>query len=414
MSEKIIVEIVSLVILLFLSALFSSSETAYTHMSMIRVKHLVSKGNKRAKTLEKLKKDPEKTVTTILIGNNIANISASSIATALAIDFFGNKGVGVAVGVMTFLILLFGEITPKRYAIRRAETLTLAVAPLLSILSKIFYPILLAFTGFSNLFLGKSIDNGPIFTEEEIKTIIHVGEQEGTIEEDEKEMIAGIFELEDTRIKEIMTPRVDMVCLEAGETLENILNNAIKVGYSRLPVYEGKVDNIVGILYIKDLLKYLKDGNFNISVGKIKKKAYFVPETKRADDLLSELQRKRVHMAIVIGEYGGVTGLVTLEDLLEEIVGEIFDEYDIARDEILILDENTAIVDARLPIGELNEGMKLDLPMDSVDTLAGFMMENLDKVPEEGEGIIYENSRFIIEEMDEKKIVQVRIIKSTQ
>ncbi|MCK4310076.1 MAG: HlyC/CorC family transporter, partial [Methanomicrobia archaeon] len=400
----IIIEIVSLVALLFLSALFSSAETAFTHIDLLKVKYLVSTGNKRAKTLEKLKNDPERTLTTILIGNNLVNISASSIATSLAIDFFGSKGIGVAVGVMTFLILVFGEITPKSYAIRKAESLALFVAPLFDFLSKIFYPINIAFNGISNLFLGKNVKNTPTFTEDEIKTLIDVGEEEGTIAEDEKEMITSIFEFGDTRIKEIMIPRVDMICAEAEETLKKVLNKAIKAGCSRLPVYKDTVDNIVGILYVKDLLKYVKDGNFNVSADKIKREAYFIPETKRADDLLREMQKKRVHMAIVISEYGGVTGLVTLEDLLEEIVGEIFDEYDVAEDEIVRIDENTVIVDARLAIDELNEKMSLKLPNESFDTLAGFMMEYLDKVPEEGEEVEYENDKFIIEEMDEKKI----------
>ncbi len=413
-NETIIIEIVSLVALLFLSALFSSAETAFTHIDLLKVKHLVSTGNKRAKTLEKLKNDPERTLTTILIGNNLVNISASAVATSLAIDFFGSKGIGVAVGVMTFLILVFGEITPKSYAIRKAESLALFVAPLFDFLSKIFYPINIAFNGISNLFLGKNVKNTPTFTEDEIKTLIDVGEEEGTIEEDEKEMITSIFEFGDTRIKEIMIPRVDMICAEAEETLKEVLNKAIKAGCSRLPVYKDTVDNIVGILYVKDLLKYLKDGNFNVSADKIKKEAYFIPETKKADDLLREMQKKRVHMAIVISEYGGVTGLVTLEDLLEEIVGEIFDEYDVAEDEIVRIDENTVIVDARLAIDELNEKMSLELPNESFDTLAGFMMEYLDKVPEEGEEVEYENDKFIIEKMDEKKISKVRIIKSSQ
>ncbi|MCK4636287.1 MAG: HlyC/CorC family transporter [Methanomicrobia archaeon] len=410
----IIIEIVSLVALLFLSALFSSAETAFTHIDLLKVKYLVSTGNKRAKTLEKLKNDPERTLTTILIGNNLVNISASSIATSLAIDFFGSKGIGVAVGVMTFLILVFGEITPKSYAIRKAESLALFVAPLFDFLSKIFYPINIAFNGISNLFLGKNVKNTPTFTEDEIKTLIDVGEEEGMIAEDEKEMITSIFEFGDTRIKEVMIPRVDMICAEAEETLKEVLNKAIKAGCSRLPVYKDTVDNIVGILYVKDLLKYLKDGNFNVSADKIKREAYFIPETKRADDLLREMQKKRVHMAIVISEYGGVMGLVTLEDLLEEIVGEIFDEYDVAEDEIVRIDENTVIVDARLAIDELNEKMSLKLPNESFDTLAGFMMEYLDKVPEEGEEVEYENDKFIIEKMDEKKISKVRIIKSSQ
>jgi gliding motility-associated protein GldE len=403
-----------LIALLFLSALFSSAETAFTHIDLLKVKHLVSTGNKRAKTLEKLKNDPERTLTTILIGNNLVNISASSIATSLAIDFFGSKGIGVAVGVMTFLILVFGEITPKSYAIRKAESLALFVAPLFDFLSKIFYPINIAFNGISNLFLGKNVKNTPTFTEDEIKTLIEVSEEEGTIAEDEKEMITSIFEFGDTRIKEIMIPRVDMICAEAEETLKEVLNKAIKAGCSRLPVYKDTVDNIVGILYVKDLLKYLKDGNFNVFADKIKREAYFIPETKRADDLLREMQKKRVHMAIVISEYGGVTGLVTLEDLLEEIVGEIFDEYDVAEDEIVRIDENTVIVDARLAIDELNEKMNLKLPNESFDTLAGFMMEYLDKVPEEGEEVEYKNYKFIIEKMDEKKISKVRIIKSSQ
>jgi gliding motility-associated protein GldE len=413
MTEKIVVEIISLIVLLFLSAVFSSSETAFTHIDLLKVKNLANSGDKKAKTLERLKEDPERTITTILVGNNLVNISASSVATVLAIEFFGSKGVGVAVGVMTFLILIFGEITPKSYAIRKAESLALFMAPVINILSKIFYPINVTFICISNLFLGKDIKHAPTFTEEEIKTLIDVGKEEGTIEEEEQEMITSIFEFGDTRVKDIMVPRVDMICVEAEETLRDVVGTVTNVGYSRMPIYREKIDNIIGLLYVKDLLEYLKDGNVGITVEKLKREAYFIPETKRADDLLREMQKKRIHMAIVIGEYGGVTGLVTLEDLIEEIVGEIFDEYDVTKEEILYLDKNTAIVDARLPIDELNAEMELDLPNESFDTLAGFMMEYLDKVPEEGEVVKFKDNKFIIERMDEKKISQIRIITSS-
>jgi Mg2+/Co2+ transporter CorB len=327
-----IVKIVLLFLLLLLSGFFSGSETALIRVGRIKARSLLKRGVKGADTVEKLVSEPEALLTTVLIGNNIVNIAASALATSLAIDYFGDLGVGIALGVMTFLILTFGEIVPKTLAVHHAEQFSITVSRPLEILIFVLRPVIRILSVITNAvgkMLGLKIPQGKLLSEEEVKTMLDIGEEEGAIEGDEKEMMNGVLKLDYITAKNVMTPKEAMVCLEAHQTLETAIELIKSSGYSRIPVFEGNEDNIVGILYAKDLLI---DGNeYTISLKELMKPAYFVPETARVDDLLKEFRKGKFHIAIVVDAEGRTKGLVSLEDLLEEIVGSIYDEYDVRK-----------------------------------------------------------------------------------
>lgn len=410
-----LIEAVSLLVLLLLSAFFSGSETALISLNKIRVRRLMEKNVKNAFVIHRLLKHPNKMLATILVGNNLVNIAAASIATSLAINVFGSKGIGIAIGIMTFLVLVFGEITPKGFAMRNAERISLKIARPIEILVRILYPVVKVLTILTNPIIkavgGEVKKLGPLVTEGEIKMLIDVGEEEGVIEKGEKEMIEGIFEFGETTVKEVLVPRIDMDCIDAEASFEEVLNLVVETGHSRIPIYEKSIDNIIGILHTKDLLKFLKEGRTDISIKETLKPAYFVPETKKLDDLLRELQRQKIHMAIVVDEYGGIAGLVTLEDLLEEIVGEIADEYDIEEAPLQRIDDRTAIVDAKMNIGEVNESLGIALPEGDFESVGGLIFKMLDKIPTEGEKIVIGNVTIIVGKMEGQRMAKVKIIK---
>lgn len=339
----ITLQIILLIILLGLSAFFSGSETALIGLGRIKRKQLVKKKVPRAEIVQRLMTHPDRILITILIGNNLVNIAAAAIATSLAIQFFGNTGVGIATGVMTLLILTFGEITPKAYASHNAARMALKAARPLEIMQRSIYPIVLGLShmarGISKAFGGEVKSQSNMFaTEEEFKIMVSVGSEEGIIEEEEKEMIHSVIEFGDTTVKDVMIPQEEMVCVEVNQTTGDALDLAVDSGYTRIPVYEKTVDHVIGILHVKDLLSFLdqliemdQKSREQITVGKMMRLAYHIPETKKLDILLHEMQDKRVHIAIVVDENGNTSGLATLEDLLEEIVGEIFDEYDVQK-----------------------------------------------------------------------------------
>lgn len=408
--------LISLFVLLFLSAFFSASETAITSMNRLRLKHLVEEKVRGAKTLEELLEHPGRMLATILFGNNLVNIAASALATSLAIDIFKSYGVGIATGVMTFLVLIFGEITPKTFAAQNAEKLALRVAKPIAFLCTVLFPIVRIFVFVANLITrllgGKTMKEGPFVTEEEIKTMVTVGEEEGVIEEEEKEMIHSIFEFTDTVVKEVMVPRMDMVCVENTAMLKDVLDVIIATGHSRVPVFEETIDNIVGIVYAKDILIEMAKEKMDISLQKLVREPYYVPETKRVSELLKELQKQRMHMAIVLDEYGGTAGLVTIEDLLEEIVGEILDEYDF--EEVLVepVDEQTFRVDARMDLGELEEVLGVNLPDLDFETVGGMVFKLFGRIPEAGEKVDFDNLTFIVEKVLRRRIAKVLITKN--
>ena len=327
-----IVKIIVLFVLLLLSAFFAGSETALIRIGRVKARSLLKRGVKGADTVQKLVNEPEAFLTTVLIGNNIVNIAASALATSIAIEYFGVWGVGIAIGVMTFLILTFGEIIPKTFAVHHAERFSIAVSKPLGILIFVLRPVTKVVSVMTNAFgtlLGLKMQQKRLLSEEEVKTFLDIGEEDGAIEEDEKEMINGVLKLDYITVKNVMTPKENMVCLEANKSVDSAVELIRRYGYSRIPVFEGTEDNIVGILYAKDLLINANDST--ISLKKLMKSAYFVPETARVDDLLKEFREGKFHIAIVTDERGRIKGLVCLEDLLEEIVGSIYDEYDMRK-----------------------------------------------------------------------------------
>ncbi len=409
-------EIVSLAVLFLLSAFFSGSETAYLAVSRAKIRKLAKDGDPRAKVLLHLIEHPNRVIVTILVGNNLVNITAASLATSLAIEAFGSKGIGIATGVVTLIVLIFGEITPKSYSATNAEKVALFVARPIYLLMKLLAPLVLLLSKFAKLLVksfGGEVKLGPFITEEELKMLVEVGEEVGAIEKEEKEMISGIFEFGDTDVKEIMVPRIDMKCIEAGESIETARKLILETGHSRIPVYEGSIDNIIGILYAKDLLKYLNSkGAKPKSLREIIRPAYFVPETKKLDDLLREFQQNRVQIAIVVDEYGGTAGMVTLEDILEEIVGEIKDEYDIAEEEPLErIDEKQAIVDARMSIHDVNEALDINLPEEEFDTIGGLVFNTIGRIPSPGDEVEIDGVKLRVEKMRGRRIMKVRVIR---
>ena len=415
----LLLETIGLMILLALSAFFSGAETALFSLNKLHLKKLQRKEQTlQVESIVKLLDDPQRTLITILIGNMFVNITASSLATYLAIKLFGNIGVGIASGFMVFMILVFGEVVPKSLAITQAEKISKRVARTIELLSMILFPLVkllkLLINGLYNLFRMNKNRGKKEITEEDLITLINVGKDEGVIEEQEKKMIKNIFEFGDTTVKEVMIPRVDIDFAPHDISLTSIVNMIKKSGHSRIPVYEGTIDNIIGILYVKDILKIYRE-LFQLKeifdVKKILRKAYFVPENKKIDELLDIFQKDRIQIAIVIDEYSGTDGLVTMEDVLEEIVGEIIDEYDKEIELFKKIDENTFIADGMINIDKINEVLHVKIPEDDFETLGGFIYKLIEKVPREEEEIIYKNIKIIIKRVIKNRIKRVKIIK---
>ncbi len=414
----ILVQLIILVVLLFISGFFSGSETALISVNKIRIRKLAEEGDKRAKRVNKLLERPNRLLATILVGNNLVNIFAAAIATSVAMGFFGNAGIGIATGILTLILLIFGEITPKGFATRNSLRMSLVVSGPIEILVKILYPLVKVITFITNKIIGflggeaKTI--APFVTEEEIKMLMDVGEKEGVIEKDEREMIKGVFEFGDKEVKEIMVPRIDVKSFDKNVTIKDALDEILKTGYSRTPVFDGSIDNIIGILYTKDLLGYVKEGKLDMKIGDIIRPTYYVPETKELGDLLKDMQKKKIHMAIVVDEYGGTEGIVTMEDMLEEIVGEILDEYDVEEEGIRILDDRTAIVDSRTDIDDINEVMDLNLPPEEFETVGGLVFNTIGKIPVIGDRININGITLVVEKLRGRRISKVRIIKESR
>ncbi|GBE19162.1 magnesium and cobalt efflux protein CorC [archaeon BMS3Abin16] len=405
-------KLIFLFFLLVLSGFFSGAETALISLSKIRLRKLVEEKNKHALILDEMLKNPNKMLSAILVGNNLVNVAIAAILTSLAIDSLGSAGLGVATGIATLLILTFGEILPKSFATKNAEKLSLWAARPVQISIVIFSPIVWIFSLFTEAVLKMTGSEGrdPFVSEEELRLLMDLGAEEGVIEEEEKEMIHGVFEFSDTMVREIMTQRTDMNRLDATTTFPQVLDFVIETGHSRIPVYEGNIDNIIGILYAKDLLKYMTDEkHFNIK--RCIRPAFFVPETKNLDDLFREMRGRNVQIAIVLDEYGGTAGLVTLEDLLEEIVGEITDEYDVEESPVNIIDEDTIVVDGKMPIDEVSELLGITLEKDGQESIGGLVFSLFDRIPREKDSIESETLVFTVEEMLGKRIQRVRIKK---
>ncbi len=399
-------ELTLLILLILLSSFFSGTETALVALG----KYYIKKENK---VLSGLLKEPQKTLTTILIGNMFVNVFASSLAAYVAISLWGEKGVWLSTILMTFIILLFGEISPKSIAIYMPEKIAILAAYPLKFFTIVFFPLVYLLTKFVELFslIFHIKEEEDEFSEEDVNILLSLGKENGVLKEEERRMIEKIMVFRETTVKEVMVPRVDMECLESEFTLKDVMDNIKKLHHSRIPVYENNIDNILGILYIKDLTRYLNEEKLDTSIVKLIRKPYFVPENKKADELLQELIKNNIQIAIVVDEYGGVAGLVTMEDLMEEIVGEIQDEYDKEEEPIKKIDENTYIVDGLVNLYTLSEVLNVDLvdEEEDFDTLSGLIFELTSHIPKEKEKVEYKGIEFEVIKTQKNRIVKVKV-----
>ena len=406
-------EIIILVILLFLSGFFSGSEVALISLTKVKARYMLDKKQFGAVFVKKLKDDPQRMLATILIGNNVVNVAASAITTSIMIGIFKSYAIAIATGVMTLLILVFGEITPKSIAAKNNELISRLVAAPIWYLSIILAPILNILDKFLNRFIkfaGIQAKEKAI-TDEEIMSMIKVAEEQGSIKEIEEKMIKSILEFDDISVGKISTPRRDMIMIESKLKIKDAFKVFMKKNHTRIPVYEKYRDNIIGIAHTKDLMARMQGKNKNISIGKIIYKPYFVPEVKKISDLLKQFQKRKEHMAIVVDEHGSITGLVTLEDVLEEIVGEIMDETDIIAPNIKRIEKNIWIVNGKTDIDEVNEKLHMKLKGKGYDTLSGFILKQTGKIPKEGDEIVYNKFKLKIEEIEDNRISRVRVEK---
>ena len=410
-------ELILLYVCLFLSGFFSMSETALFSISKVKAFHISKDGSKSGRLILEMKEASHTLLTTILIGNNLVNIGASSLATSLAMGYFQSNAVGIATGVMTLLILVFGEIFPKSFATHNNVVVSRAVIYPIYWLSKMLWPLIFVLNFIPKLH-GTIYNSQETVTEDELMTMVEVVEGEGEIKEEEREYITNIFEFDDTYCSEIMTPRADMFVVDVAEGLD--IPDVLKTGFSRIPVIEDNIDNIVGILHIKDLFsRYLENKGSDAPLGSldiksIMKKPYFIPESKKLDSLLKAFKAKKSHMAVVVDEYGGVSGIVTLEDVVEEIFGEIADESDKNTPDIVKLKGNRWLVLGRTDIYHLNKELHLGIPESAnYDTVSGFFLELVERIPKPGESIRMNKWLFSVEDMDGNRI-QSFIIKPVE
>ncbi len=404
------------VVLLLLSAFFSASETALFAVNRLRMRQMYEGGDPRAKVVIRLLEDPGRVLTTVLMGNNIVNVAASVLATAFLVNQFGpQRGAIYTIVIMTTLLLVIGEVTPKTFAAKYADRIALWVSLPINWLAAVINPLARVLSVIAAVIvrpLGGRVNlRSPLVTEEEIRLLVKMGEEEGVLEENERQMIHSIFEFRDTVAREVMVPRIDIIAVEDTAPLDEILRVVLAEGHSRIPVYHESIDHIVGVVYVKDLLSHLKAGRHTVPAKELMRPAFFIPEGKRLDDLFGDMRRKKMHMAIVVDEYGGTAGLVTVEDLLEEIVGPILDEYDVEEKLVEIVNERVASFDARMSIDEVNDLLGVELPAGEVDTLGGFVYTLLGHVPSQGETVTYDGLEITVERLEGQRIAKVRITK---
>ena len=405
--------------LIVLSAVFSSAETAFLSTNRIRMRNLAEDGDKRAMLVMSMLEKQNKLISSLLVGNNIVNISASAIATKVATDIFNDAGVGIATGVMTLLVLVFGEVIPKNLAAAHAESWAMTVAPFIRAVSIALAPIVLLMTLLSDGMVKFSKkyddDDDPTITEDEFRLLVNVGQEEGVFDESESEMINSIMEFDEIVVKEIMVPRIDIVGIDGEDSINEALRLIIDGGHSRIPVYEDSIDNIVGILYAKDIFAHLGEDFDKLQVKTLIRQAYYIPETKKVDDLLEELRMKKVHMAVILDEYGGTSGLITIEDLLEEIIGDIQDEFDVEEDLIVMQSDAVLVADARTPISDVEEAFDIELDQEilddsEADTIGGLVFEHLGGIPEKGDEVTIDRFHIRVVDVEGRRITKVEVL----
>lgn len=387
--------------LLILSGVFSGSETALVTLSIARVEGLVEEGRHGARALYQLKKDPSRMLTAILIGNNIVNIAASVMATVIATRWFGSAGPGIAVGSLTILILVFGEITPKSLATRYSERISLFIAPSLLAFMRLIFPLVWIFGRFTTWLHQRTGQRGdPTVTELELISMLGYGEKEGTIEHGEREIIERVFTFHDLKVRDVMKPRSEIFAVEGSGTIADALPEIMEASYSRIPLYDRHRDNLYKVVYLRDLLAAMATGRGDARLDEIAHDPVFVPQYQAIDELFARLLRMKRHLAVVVDEYGIVRGIVTLEDLLEELVGEIYDESDITPSEVTRVAENELAVDGAAELRVVEEFFGLKLPGKPTDSVSLWVLTNTEGIPKE-------NTTFTIDELE------VRVVKAS-
>lgn len=401
-----------LFILLLLSAFFSSAETALTTVNKMKLRMMIDNGNKKAVTLNKVLSKPSKMLSTVLIGNNIVNLAASSIATIFTQDLFENWMVSIGVGILTLLIIIFGEIIPKTVANMHAESLALTYAKPIQFLMIVMTPVIFILNLFSSLILKIfriRVNLTKTITEDELRTIIDVSQEEGLIEEEELDMIQNVFDFGDTCAKDIMIPKVEITMLPIDVTYKELILAVQEDKYTRMPIYKDTTDNVVGIINIKDLIiNEIDESNFNIS--KLMRKPYFTIGTKELNDLLLEMRGNDTGICIVLDEYGQCEGLITLEDIIEEIIGEIRDEFDEAEKQVIRkINDTEYIVEGSINLDDFNEQLETEIDSENYESLGGLIIEQLERLPKKGDTVIIDNCKLTVIKMDDKRIDYVKV-----
>lgn len=391
-----------------LSGVFSGSETALVSLSMARAEALYKEGRSGAHALYILKKDPSRMLITILIGNNVVNIAASAIATVIATDYFGDSGPGIAVGVLTIVILIFGEITPKSLATRFSERISLAIAPLIYGFMRLIYPLVWLFLQFTNWVQSstKAMDD-PLITESEVITLIEHGEEEGVIDTGEREMIERIFSFNDLKAEDVMTPRRQVFRLDGSRTLRDVLPNILTEGYSRIPVYHDDPDEIVSVIILRDLIGIIAKGELDVELSELGQEPLFTSAITPIDELIRILKNKSTHLAVVVDEHGAMVGVISLEDMLEELVGEIYDESDEKPDDLLVLDDSNILVKGTAELRVVEEFFSIDIPGKPTDTINRWLLEHTERIPAKDEKFELDGLMVRVEDASTRRIHQV-------
>jgi len=404
-----------LIVCVVLSALASATETALTSVGRIRIRHLAEEGSRSARVLHHLQQDPNRFLSTVLVVNTVALIVASVSATLLSLHFlpaaWGFGGTLAASLVLSVFLLIFAEVTPKSLAIRHAESVALLAAGPVDTLAEVFRPVLWVTTALARAVTGGRAAHAPYLTEEELMTLLHVSEEQGVIEEEEREMIHGIIEIGDKAVREVMVPRTDITAVDRSLQRDEVVAVFRRHHLTRLPIMDGDLDHIVGLIHVKDLLELLAEPERPFDLARLTRPIQHVPEQKKVDELLHQMQMEKVHMMVVVDEYGGTSGLVTLEDLLEEIVGEIRDEYDAAEQDLLqITGTTSAVVDARHPMAELDEILDLGVEeSEDYDSVGGYVLATLGEVPSAGTTFRTGEVDWTVEEVQDRRVRSVRL-----
>jgi CBS domain containing-hemolysin-like protein len=408
-------EIAVVLVLIGVVGVLGAAEVSITRTNRVRAYRFQEEGRRGAASLVRITENPAAYLNVVLLLVLLSQIGGTTIATSLAVRAFQSAGELVATVVMTVLLFVFAEVTPKTFAIQQTDRVALFLAPLIVALGRLFGPVAKGLVRIANLVMpGKGLPEGPFITEHELRALAEVASSEEQIEEEEKELIHSIFEFGDTIVREVMVPRPDIEAIESDKTLQDVQSAVLEHGYSRIPVFKDDLDDVIGVVYAKDVLKAIHQGKEDLPLAEIVREARFVPESKKVADLLREMQREKFHIALVTDEYGSVSGLVTLEDLLEELVGEITDEYDTEEPELEQVADGVYRVDGKMSIDEVNEILDVELPDEEWDTAGGLMLGLLGSIPEEGEEVVFQNLTFTAEKVDGRRIVKILITRQDE